>query len=621
MSNTREQTTAEISPEVQAQLDDRAPSMGEMLRRRIASDPQRTAFLYPDAQENWQPLTWQQAGEIIYDLAAGLLAVGLEPEGRVALASTTRVEWILADLAVMCAGGATTTVYPTTKHDDVSYIMGDSGSRVAIVEDTEQLEKLAQNQDVYTNLLAVVLIDGDSSDDKVHSWQEFRELGQAYRNQNPDAVERAIAGTGPDTLSTLIYTSGTTGRPKGVRLTHDAWCYLGRSVQLFDLATYDDLQYLWLPLSHVFGKALIAIQVQIGFQTAVDGRIDKIVDGLGTIKPTFMCGAPRIFEKVRAKVMMGTATGLKAKIARWAFQVGKKTIPYRLENRPLPRGLATQYALADKLVFSKLKERLGGNLRFMISGSAKLNSQVQQWFYAAGILIVEGYGMTESSAVTCVNDPRLPKLGTVGTPIPGTRLKIAEDGEVLIAGPAVMRGYHNLPEQTAETLTPDGWLRTGDIGEIDEGDRLKITDRKKDLIKTSGGKYVAPQKVEGALVANCPYISQVIVHGENRKYISALISLDPEALEGWAQSQDDSRLKGMGYAELVRSPEVEKMISGYVDQGNARLERWETVKRFRILDQELTVDEGAVTPSLKIRRGAVENKYADWFDSMYDKED
>ncbi|OYO20932.1 long-chain fatty acid--CoA ligase [Enemella dayhoffiae] len=620
MTSTRLET-AEITPELEAKLADRAPSVGEMLKRRIAKDPQRTAFKYPDKDENWQDLTWQESAEIIHDLAGGLLAVGLEPEGRVALASTTRVEWILADLAVMCAGGATTTIYPTTQDSDVGYILDDSGSRVAIVEDAEQLAKVAQHQDIFDNLLAVVLIDGESTQEKVHSWKEFSELGRAYRNDHPQAIDQAIARTGPDSLSTLIYTSGTTGRPKGVRLTHDCWCYLGAGVEQLDLLNYDDLHYLWLPLSHVFGKALLTLQVQIGFPTAVDGRIDKIVDGLGAVKPTFMCGAPRIFEKVRAKVMMGAASGLKSKIARWAFSVGQQSIPYRLENRKLPAGLAAQYKVADKLVFSKLKERLGGNLRFMISGSAKLNAQVQQWFYAAGILVIEGYGMTESSAVTCVNDPRTPRLGTVGAPLPGTRLKIAEDGEVLIKGPAVMLGYHNLPEQTAESLTEDGWLHTGDIGELDEEDNLRITDRKKDLIKTSGGKYVAPQKVEGALVANCPYISQVVVHGEGRKYITALIALDPESLQGWAENHGDGSLKGLDYTALVKHPEVEAMVDHYVQTGNERLERWETVKRFKLLEHELTVDEGSVTPSLKIRRVAVEKRYAADLDSLYDKED
>ncbi|GAB3624011.1 long-chain fatty acid--CoA ligase [Mariniluteicoccus endophyticus] len=603
-----------------AELADRARSVGAMLDRRVRETPDNVAFRYPDAQENWQDLTWRQSAEIAHDIAAGLLAVGLQPEERVAIAATTRVEWILADLGVMCAGGATTTVYPTTQHDDVSFILTDSASRVAIIEDGVQLQKLLRHPEIVDTLLAIVMMDGDSELDNVHSWAAFQEMGRAYSAEHPDAVREAIEVTGPDSLSTLIYTSGTTGRPKGVRLPHDAWAYEGRSVELFRLLQPEDVQLLWLPLSHVFGKCLLAIQLQIGFTTAVDGRIDRIVDNLATIRPTWMAGAPRIFEKVRAKVMMTSASGVKNRIARWAFKVGHESIPYRLDGRPMPKALAAQYALADKLVFSKLKQKLGGNLRFMVSGSAKLSKQVQDWFYAAGILVFEGYGMTETSAVTFLNDPREPIFGSVGSAMPGTKAKVADDGEILVKGPGVMRGYHNLPEMDAEVFT-DGWFHTGDIGQIDDQGNLRITDRKKDLIKTSGGKYVAPQKVEGALVANCPYISQVVAYGEGRKYMSALVALDPEALRSWAGHHDNGSLKSLSDEQLLAHDEVKAMVQRYVDAANQRLERWETVKRFAILPGELNVDDGTTTPSLKIRRAQVTQKYADLVESLYDKED
>lgn len=608
-----------IDERTQEELAKRWRNVAEMLVQRAEADPNRVAFRYPDAHEDWEELTWQATKEFAFHLAAGMLAVGLQPEDRVAIAATTRIEWILADLAIMCAGGATTTIYPTTKSEDVSYILADSGSRIAIVEDDEQLGKLKEHPEVYDNLLAVVLMDGESTDDRVHSWADFRQLGKTHLGAHPDLVDSVIADISPERLSTLIYTSGTTGRPKGVRLDHLAWTYQGRAIQMMNLATRDDVQYLWLPLSHVFGKCLLTIQLQIGFTTAVDGRIDKIVDGLGLIKPTFMAGAPRIFEKVRSRVMIGSAAGLKSKIARWAFSVGKRSIPYRLEDRPMPGALGLQYRIADKLVFSKLKTRLGGNLRFMVSGSAKLSRQVQEWFYAAGILVVEGYGMTETSAVICVNDPETPRLGTVGPPLPGSEFRIAEDGELLVRGPGVTRGYHNLPDLTAETIR-DGWLHTGDIGELDDDGYLRITDRKKDLLKTSGGKYVAPQKVEGALVANCPYVSQAIAIGDGRKYISALLVLDPDALKGWADNHDGGKLKELDYKELTQHSEAERMLQRFVDGANDRLERWETVKRFRVLDHELTVDDGSVTPSLKIRRARVEQTYAELIDSMYDED-
>lgn len=612
------QQTAEVDARTKELLADRSSSFGAMLVRQADRAPQQVAYRYPDFAEKWHRLTWLETKEYAFDVAAGLLAVGLQLEDRVAIVSNTRIEWILADLGVMCAGGATTTVYPTTKAEDFNFILRDSGSRVLFLEDAGQLAKVAP--EIAAGLLAIVLIDGKSDTDGVHTWAEFRDLGKAYRSEHPDAVDQALAATTEEHLSTLIYTSGTTGQPKGVRLTHGAWTSQGRAVEMLELVGPDDLHYLWLPLSHVFGKCLLSIQLQTGFESAVDGRVDKIVDGLGTVKPTFMSAAPRVFEKVRSRVMVGNSTGVKSQIARWAFSVGKRSIPYRLAGKPLPQPLALQYRIADKLVFSKLKERLGGNLRFMVSGSAKLSQQVQEWFYAAGILIVEGYGMSETSAVICVNSPETPRLGSVGQPLAGSEFKIAEDGELLVKGPGVTKGYHNLPDLTAQTIR-DGWLHTGDIGELDDDGYLRVTDRKKDLLKTSGGKYVAPQKVEGVLVANCPYVAQAVAHGDNRKYVSALLVLDPDAIQEWAAQHDGGALKDLPYAELTQRPEVTEMLQGYVDHANERLERWETVKRFRVLDQELSLDEGEVTHNMKVRRSIVERTYADLFDSMYDSED
>ncbi len=402
-----------------------------------------------------------------------------------------------------------------------------------------------------------------------------------------------------------------------MRLVHDCWTYIGVAIEAYDIIYPDDLQYLWLPLSHVFGKALIAIQVRIGFSTAVDGRIDKIVENLAVIHPTFMAGAPRIFEKVRARVMQTASSGVKAKIFDWAFSVGRRTMPARLAGQPLSGPVRAQYAVADKLVFSKIKARMGGKIRFFVSGSAALNREVQEWFYAAGLLVLEGYGLTETSAASCVNNPRAVRFGTVGPPIPGTEIKIADDGEIMIKGGGVMRGLSQRGcRRDRRRRCADGWFATGDIGELDDHGYLRITDRKKDLIKTSGGKYVAPQKVEGTLKAACPYISQVVVHGEGRKYVTALITLDPEAIEEWA---DAHQVSGSG-DELTSAAEVRELIEGYVAQANQQLERWETIKKFELLPSELSVDEGEVTPSQKIRRKAVEQKYADLLNGMYEKD-
>jgi long-chain acyl-CoA synthetase len=593
----------------------RPKSVGAMLMRRVEASPSKEAFRYIE-DDRWVSLTWSQTKDKAFQLAAGLLALGIQPEDRVAIASNTRMEWILADLAIMCAAGATTTVYPSTQHEDVCFILADSQSKVVLAEDDLQVSKILDHLEELSELETIVQLDGKIDHPKIIGWTDLEKLGRDYLDANPTAIDDVIAAIGPEDLATLIYTSGTTGRPKGVRLAQDCWTYEGAAVEACDIISADDLQYLWLPLSHVFGKALIAIQLYIGFTTAVDGRIDKIVENLAGVQPTFMCGAPRIFEKVRARVMMTASHGVKAKIFDWAFGVGRKASPMRLAGQQPAGLLALQYALADRLVFSKIKERMGGKIKFFVSGSAPLSREVQEWFHAAGLLVLEGYGLTETGVPTCVNNPRATRFGTVGPPVPGTQIQIADDGEILIKGPGVMRGYNNMPEATVEALK-DGWFATGDIGELDEKGYLRITDRKKDLIKTSGGKYVAPQKVEGVLKAASPYVSQILVHGEGRKYATALITLDAEAVEGWAKEQG---LSYPSFQELVGSQEVHDLTEAYVAQANQQLERWETIKKFEILPTEFSVDEGEVTPSLKIRRRAVEQKYANVLNSMYDSD-
>jgi long-chain acyl-CoA synthetase len=593
----------------------RPASVGALLQRRVDASASKEAFRYIE-NDRWVSLSWQQVKDKAFQLAAGLLALGIEREDRVAIASNTRMEWILADLAIMCAAGATTTIYPSTQHEDVGYILADSQSKVIFAEDDLQVSKVLDHLDELAQLITIVQLDGKVDHDKVMRWADLEKLGREYLQANPTAVDDVIAAIGPQDLATLIYTSGTTGRPKGVRLVQDCWTYEGAAVEAYDIINPDDLQYLWLPLSHVFGKALIAIQLYIGFTTAVDGRQDKIVENLAEVQPTFMCGPPRIFEKVRARVMTTASHGVKAKIFNWAFGVGRQVSPLRLAGEQPSGLLAIQYALADRLVFSKIKDRMGGKIKFFVSGSAALNREVQEWFHAAGLLVLEGYGLTETCVPTCVNNPRATRFGTVGPPVPGTQVKIADDGEILIKGPGVMEGYHNMPEATAEALK-DGWFHTGDIGELDDHEYLRITDRKKDLIKTSGGKYVAPQKVEGVLKAASPYISQIVVYGEGRNYATALITLDPEAIEGWAKEQG---LSYSSFDELAGSREVHDLTEGYVARANQQLERWETIKKFEILPVEFSVDEGEVTPSLKIRRKAVEKKYADVLNGMYDSD-
>jgi long-chain acyl-CoA synthetase len=577
-------------------------SVAHMFRDRVAKTPDLEAFSFPQG-EAWTSMSWRQVAAKVDLVAGGLLALGLGEEDRVGVLCSTRVEWLFADISINVAGGAATTIYPSSTADDCQYILQDSACSFCFAENQAQVDKL--------------LIDGAGSDDGwVLSWAELEARGKAHNEAHPDALDEVLAKLNPQRLSTLIYTSGTTGRPKGVELTHDNWLYTGEAIDSVRLLNASDKQYLWLPLSHSFGKMLETLVIAIGIPTAVDGRIDKIIDNLAVVQPTFMAAAPRIFEKVYNKVVSGAqqAGGLKLKIFKWAVGVGKAA-SRELQAGRTPSGLlGLQYAIADKLVFSKLRARFGGRVRFFISGSAPLNRDIAEFFHAAGLLILEGYGLTESSAASFVNRPESNKFGTVGPPLPKTEVKIAEDGEILFRGRGIMRGYHNLPDVTADTLLEGGWLATGDIGEIDADGHLRITDRKKDLIKTSGGKYVAPQALEGNFKAICPYVSQIIVHGNNRNFCSALITMEPEAIAAWAA---DNGLGGLSYEALAKHEKVKALFAGYVDQLNAPLARFETIKKFALLPADFAIETGELTPSLKVKRKAVEAKYKELLDGFY----
>ena len=585
-------------------------------RRRAGAE----AFRSPRPDGSWESLTWAATAQRASEIGAGLMALGVGVEDRVAIACSTRLEWILTDLGVIVAGGATTTVYPNTRPDDVAFILADSGSVVVVAEDAAQLEKVQAHRESLPAVRHVVLVDAAGVDVAgsggwLLTLDDVAAKGRDLLAQNPSAVEERVAQLSPDHLSTLIYTSGTTGRPKGVELTHDSWLYIGEATEEIRVLTPEHLQFLWLPLSHVFAKLLVASQCRVGFTTAVDGRIDKIVENLAVIKPTFMAAAPRIFEKVHARVNSTAQAegGAKAKIFSWAFGVGIAAVRAEQAGRPVPALLGLQRAVADKLVFSKIRERLGGRLEVLVSGSAPLAPQIAEWFAAAGLPISEGYGLTECGGAAFVNRPGHVKVGTVGQALPGTEVKIAEDGEILLRSRGGMRGYHHLPEATAEMLVGDGWLATGDIGELDADGFLKITDRKKDLVKTSGGKYIAPSAIEGSLKAANPLIGQAVVIADGRNFASALITVDADAAAAWATS----RGKDVETVVTGRDEHVHAEIRTAVETVNGQLNRWETVKEFRILSRELTVESGELTPSLKIKRAVVARNHKDVIDGMY----
>ncbi|MGW4567138.1 AMP-dependent synthetase/ligase [Streptomyces sp. NPDC004561] len=611
-------------------IENRPPSVAALFLERVTATPDAEAYRYPvpaasgQGPDDWKSLSWAQASDRVYAIAAGLIELGVEPEQRVALASSTRVEWILADLAIMCAGGATTTIYPQTNADESAFILSDSESRVLIAEDAAQLAKAVEKRAELPDLTKVVVVDpaGVESGDWVMTLAELEERGAAYLEKHPQLIKERVGAITRDQLATLIYTSGTTGRPKGVRLPHDNWAYMAKAIAATGLVGQDDVQYLWLPLAHVFGKVLTSGQIEVGHVTAVDGRVDKIIENLPVVQPTYMAAVPRIFEKVYNGVAAKAREGgpAKYKIFQWAAEVSREYAKAsqdnfrRTGNRAVPFGLAAKHKAADALVYGKLREAFGGRLRACVSGASALSPEIGYFFAGAGIHILEGYGLTESSAASFVNPGEAYRTGTVGKPLPGTEVRIADDGEILLRGPGIMQGYHRLPEKTDEVLESDGWFHTGDIGELSPDGYLRITDRKKDLIKTSGGKYVAPAEVEGQFKAVCPYVSNILVHGADRNYCTALIALDELALADWAK---ENGLEGRPYAEIVAAPQTVEMVDGYVRQLNEGLQRWQTIKKFRLLPRDLDVEHGEITPSLKLKRPVVEREYKHLIDEMY----
>jgi long-chain acyl-CoA synthetase len=612
-------------------IENRPPSVAALFLERVAATPDAEAYRYPvpnaagEGPDDWKSLNWGQAAERVYAIAAGLIELGVQPEQRVALASSTRIEWILADLGIMCAGAATTTVYPQTNAEESAYILADSDSRVLIAEDAAQLAKAVEKRAELPDLTHVVVIDpaGVETADWILTLDELEKRGAARLEKDADLVKERVGAITKDQLATLIYTSGTTGRPKGVRLPHDNWSYMAKAIAATGLLGQDDVQYLWLPLAHVFGKVLTSGQLEIGHVTAVDGRVDKIIENLPVVQPTYMAAVPRIFEKVyngvAAKARAGG--GAKYKIFLWAAEVAREYAKVSQDNfrrtgiASVPFGLSTKHKVADALVYSKLRDAFGGRLRACVSGSVALAPEIGYFFAGAGIHILEGYGLTESSAASFVNPGEAYRTGTVGKPLPGCEVRIADDGEILLRGPGIMEGYHGLPEKTAEVLEPDGWFHTGDIGELSPDGYLRITDRKKDLFKTSGGKYVAPTEIEGSFKSVCPYVSNILVHGADRNFCTALIALDELALMGWAK---ENGMEGKSYAEVVAAPETVAMVEGYVKQLNENLQRWQTIKKFRLLPRDLDVEHGEITPSLKLKRPVVEREYKHLIEEMYE---
>ena len=598
-------------------IENRAPSVARMFLDRVAATPHTEAFRYPQ-DPSWESVTWQQVGERVHQIAAGLISLGIATEDRVALASSTRYEWVLADFAVMCSAAATTTVYPTTMASDVAYIVANSGSRVVIAEDQTQVDKLLEHRAELPDVSKVVIIDGKGDGDWVITLYELEQLGKQVLADSPNVIEERVASIRPDQLASLIYTSGTTGRPKGVRLTHGAWTYTAAAIDALNILGPDDLNFLWLPLAHAFGKVMLALPLQIGFPTAIDGRVERIVDNLAALHPTIMGAAPRIFEKAHARIegMVAEQGRLAKTMFDLAIGIGMRVSEARQAGKKPSLAFSLAYKVADRLVFSTIRERFGGRLRFFVSAAAALDRDIAQWFDAVGIIVLEGYGLTETAAASFINRPNAYRFGTVGWPFPATEAKIADDGEILVRGPGVMTAYHDLPDATAEALEEDGWFHTGDVGEIDADGYLRITDRKKDMFKTSQGKYVAPSAIDAKFKGLCPFASELLVYGEAKPYCVALISLDNEAITDWAGKHG---LVGNSFAEIASDEKTQELIAGYIDELNLDLNRWEQIKKFAIIDRELSIEAGDLTPSMKLRRKIVIDNFTDLLSALYEQ--
>jgi long-chain acyl-CoA synthetase len=566
----------------------------------------------------WKTLTWKEVGQAVRELAAGLLALGRKKGDAVGILSASRAEWVHADFAIFSVGCVTIPIYPTYPADLIQYIVNDAGVRTLFVEDTTQLAKVLEVQGKMEGLEQIILIQaeaGKTPNPRVQTWEQLRRLGRDSLDRVRGELEARLAGGRSDDVATIVYTSGTTGPPKGVVQTHgNHMAALDSAAQTTSIAE-GDVHLLFLPLAHSFARLEAFIGIHRGLTTAFAENIDKLRDNLPEVRPHFICSVPRVFEKVYAGVLAKAEAGspLKKKIFRWAVGVGKEVSRVKQAGQPVPGLLAFKYRLASKLVFSKMQAALGGRLRFAVSGGAPLSREIAEFFHAAGILILEGYGLTETCPVLTNNREGKFKFGSVGLALPGVEIRIAPDGEILGRGGNIAKGYFKKPDATAEVFLADGWFATGDIGKLDEDGFLFITDRKKDLIVTAGGMNIAPQNIENLLKGD-PFVSQVMVYGDRRPFPVALITLNPDELTAFAKAEG---ILTPDAGALTRHPRVVERVSRIVEERNAELQSYAKIKKFTILAGDFTVENGFLTPTLKVKRKVIRDKYQDALDQLY----
>ena len=565
----------------------------------------------------WHDISSNELCKRIGHIALGLYSLGLRKGDRVAILAANSPEWTITDAACQFAGLLDVPIYPTLAESSVRYVLDDSGARVLFIEDRAAFERIRQSISGASSIDRLIFFDFDEVDiENAMAFSDLERLGENRSDEEPGLLHSLISASQPDDVATIIYTSGTTGEPKGVLLTHS-----NIISNVFDAGekyefSKDDVCLSVLPLCHIFERTGMYLYIINGMSVNYAESIEKIPDNLQEVRPTIFIGVPRIFEKVyaRARLKAARSNRIRENIFDWAIKIATE-FALRTERREaIPRSLAIKHSLADALVYRKLREFFGGRLKACITGGAAITDDIYLIFTGAGITIYQGYGLTETSPVITSNNPITKRLGTVGKPIRNTKIRIAEDGEIEASGPGVMAGYYNKPQSTNDAFTADGWFRTGDIGEIDEDGFLRITDRKKELFKTSGGKYIAPTHVE-QLIRSSKFISQAVLIGDGRKFPSALIVPNFEMLESYA------RHKGLAIAtttEYCRHEKIIDLIKRQIAQQTACLSQYEKVKRFALIENEMTVEGGELTPTLKVRRRIVDEKYKSVIDKMYD---
>ena len=570
------------------------------------------------SQNVWKQATWLENQRLVNSLIAGLDAIAIQPGEVIGILSNTRWEWLAADWAIISLGAASVTIYPSNVPDTISFIINDSGATCVFVENRAQYEKLLAIRDSIPNVRNVVLFDDAEAyadDPWVMSFEALQRISpRSEREADALAAERAVS-IEPSDLMTLVYTSGTTGMPKGVIHTHATFMAQLRAVREAIPSDPGMVDLLFLPLSHVFGREEHLSAYDRGLITCISPSLDHLIDDMRDVKPDLFFSVPRIYEKAYATIQARVAADshMKRRIFAWAVRVGREVSQRKQYHRRVPPGLRLRYRLADRLVFHKIRELLGGNLKYAITASAPLDLAIMEFFNAAGVLLLEGWGLTETSGGFTLNRVDTYRFGTVGIPYSGHELRIDEDGEILVRGPCVFPGYHNNPAATAEALDADGWFHTGDIGTVDRDGFVRILDRKKDLIITAGGKNIAPQLVENTL-KKVPCVSQVAVYGDRKPYLVALLTLDEEAANAWAA---ENGITATSALDIRNHPRFCEFLDARVAEANSQLASYETVKYYDVLPEDFTVENELLTPTLKVRRKVIHARYRDRFESLY----